>query len=276
MNPKKIINNFLNSLKVSEDFFYTIAVDIIFILIIVGLFAGSGYIIQSQSDAITQGKDPTSLKQEILSASPEKSEQIKSQMKNLVITLITLLLIVPILAFLLFSLSRNIIWNIIQDKEFSFKKSLRWNLLNLPIVLLIWSAFIITSLILSTIMSFIFSFMGTIPSNVARGITSMIILITGIMVTLLTYQNYAKTNKVWKSIGNAFKKIKSNYTNTLVTIITASIFLIILQLIIALFKLPNIPLPNWLFIYPTLNTIITTLMFLIWIGWFRQYLTKHF
>ena len=121
----KNIKTYLNSFKPKKNHLISIAIDIIFLLIIIGVLFFSSKAIESNALELMQGQDTSAdLEKFLVTASEEQLESYANLIQHFVIY--SILGIVAFLAFTLifYSFSRCLLWNTLLNKKFNKKRFL--------------------------------------------------------------------------------------------------------------------------------------------------------
>jgi len=262
----KAIKEYLNSFKLKKTFWQTFAIDLITILLILALFASILLLLNSQAKQISNGKDIELLKQQLLDGTID-SQQFLGQIKMLIFILLVGGSLVTIASLLLYSFSRNIVWNLLLNQK--SKLNWKWNWL---IIILIIFATVYTGIglfiwmLLNLLIAALLT-AGGLAASIITGIMLMLLLIIWLFFAMAVYYSYSHSNKIWLSIGEAFNVIKTHWSKLWKALLLAFFTLFIINLIAWLLGI-------WLFSYPTSITIIKYGMFFFFVTWLRVYLVS--
>ncbi|MBT6774600.1 hypothetical protein HOA91_04475 [Candidatus Woesearchaeota archaeon] len=260
----KHIKNYLNSFKFNNKYWYTLFIDGFTFLFITLLFLGLGKILEMKAYAISNGKTTEELKVLLLSGSVENSKLFLDNVKIFTFYLVIGILLALIVALLVYSLSRNIVWNKLLKRDFVRKKFWAWNGLSVLMIIILFFYLLFYKVIE------IFLPLGvTMFQFIFRGLVgSTLVLIFMVFLFLVNY-SFATENKVWFSIGNAFHLIKLNWKRLwkmfILTLITWVLLRVLLYYIYIWFKI----IPQELF--SSILNITAILLFLVWL---RLYLLR--
>lgn len=260
-NFKKELKQYLHSFKLKSRFLYTFIIDGLYWLIIYLIFNLLHKYFSQKAESFGGGRTAAQLKQYLVTATPEQAQTILVEMKAYFFTLIISVALFIILAFLVFSLSRALIWHLLHKKKFSFKKHFKWNLLNF--ILLI---FTIPMFLLVIIINFIINFVIRPSVNtglILTGIVQLVIFLAFIYLVFLIYSNFTQKHQIWSSIGSAFETITKKFKKTAFSYIFTFITFGILTVILTALT------PHLSFI-----TNLSFIVYLLALAWLRIYITK--
>jgi hypothetical protein len=236
---------------------YTLALDVITVVVFVFLILGFTAVAQSQTLGLTGGK-PLSTLQADLVKDPVVAQEFLTNIKALAYTLSFGVIFLLALLVLTIAASRSLLWNYLQNRKFKLKKVFRWAGLLLFLVLLA-IPYILVYLLLQVLLSMPFT-------NV---VTAKIISQTLIFVFLVTYiwfawlvQYFFVKGTVWSALEKAFASIKKVYLTLVYTILAG----IGLSVLFFLFQVK---------FYGTVPSIISSLLFLGYLAYFRIYTVER-
>lgn len=255
------IKQYTNSFKLDSTFFYTLAVDAMLWGIILGVFLALFGYLQEKALVISGGMTPEALQSYLLGLPEDQLVVYASQLKWYVVQLIGALVLLPVFALMLYSLAQSIIWGIINDSEFKFRKHWKWNLENLavlPLGLLMLLFFgllrVIAFLMLPETRTTIFIV------DILQAASIVLVLLW----VLLAYAQFATHRKVFDSLRNAFFELKSHFRRLSWIWLLGFATLVVLRLL-------HLPFNEWLLLNPAAANVIDAGLFLLWFAWFRLY-----
>lgn len=182
---------FKESFKLKMNFVNVILLDLIFYVIAVPCFYLSAFLINNKASQI----DMPALQAAM--ASTQTAEQVQAvlgDVKSMVIVMILIAAMFFVVSLFAYSLSRSLIWNYLANAKFKCVKYLKLVLLNLVL-------FIITAVV-------IFLLFLLMKVNYWAGVVLFYVVIVLIAYFVyMIYLEYAKTARIFASIGNAFKRI---------------------------------------------------------------------
>jgi len=274
----KHLQLFWDSFRFKRAFWITLGVEVIFFIIILGIFLGLGSYFSVESSAILQGHTAEDIQQLIIT-SPEAASPLLVQLQSFLLTAIVSILLVAILSFFTFSLTQAFNWNYLLKKKLDKKHYWRWNALNLTLIipLLIYG---LCALIIKLLTSLIFKLIITIsPSfytnhfnlmdsilTILNGAVSFLLVLILILFVFLVYYQFVEKYKVWLSFGEALHSFKIHWKKLWRMALLALAVAVILALIFL--GLNYLNFASWFF------TAIKSAVALLYLAWLRYYLLK--
>jgi hypothetical protein len=271
--------DYLNSFKFNNRNWYCLVVDVIFAIILTIVFVVSGQILNSSANKISLGMDANGIKEYLLTAPINQVQAYSTNLQVFVITIIVLTILLLVITLFLYSLSRALIWNKLNNKKLTKKTYWRWNALNLALLIPLFLYWVVSIIILTLVSGIITlltrplaNFAMLHPTFMQNSIGIVMTLITSFLIllflvfTLLTYNNFAKTHLVGKSMLHSYQKIIQNKKYALKIILFAIITSLVLGLIT--FGISKLPLIS------SVQMIIGVLLSLLYLAWLRIYLIK--
>ncbi len=191
----------------------------------------------------------------LVSFLPSLQAAVTSPSKILVVLLLTILTIVLFFASLVYSYSffENLIWNTILHKKTTFKNTSQFLLLNILLFILV-SLIILLAYVLYTLL-----YSKGWP-KLGFTILSFVVLYT-IYTLMVGYISFAHTQKVLRSVKNAFVIGIKKLDITIFPFVIAIAMGAVLNLILLLFK--GLPL--------NINLFVSGVVFAAYMAWFRIY-----
>ncbi len=266
---------FIASFKnINANFIYAVLFDLIFWLIIIFMFniwnsyifkglEAAGVNVQNVVAGATSGAD--------LSTFEPSAVALDILIRNaLIYTLLLLLLI-----FVCWTLSRLVIWLIIENKDLTIQGLKKFFLLNIvwqPINLIFSSIIAVILAVMSIIIKNISEYLISIGINmivyiVLNGIFFIFIIAPivffAISITNLIYLNFARTQKVKDAFVKVIDNIIKNFSKLAISYIFTGLVLYILILL-------SYPLQN---LSPYLLSVIGLIFALLFFTWTKFYLT---
>ena len=206
--------------------------------------------------------------QDVIVNNPEQGQIIAQQLQSFMINFGLGVILIVLLSLFLFSLTRGYLWNKLLNKNFTKKKYWRWNSLNLALILptLIYLVFVfIVRIIYLQTYSAInnqaaFSFISEI--------ISLVLIVIYLIFLFLIYYSFTFRYKVWQSIGEGFKLVKTRWNTIWRSFIFMLITLVILTVITSLLT-RLFPFQETLLIY------VDSVLLILFVAWMRVYLLRR-
>ena len=213
-------------------------------------------------------------------ASPEQAVVFLTQVKSLLLLAILGTIILVILAFLLYSLSRALIWNKLHHQKLTKKNYWKWNTLNLALIiplLVIGLGFLIIRILFTLFLDFILKLnlrfyaahtnVFDVITTLLEGTLSFFLVLLILIFIFLTYHLFIQKYKVWASIGKAFQLLKKKQRK----IWRVVLFTLLTGLILTLI---TYPLKQYFLYNPVPTMLIQFGLSLLFVNWLRLYLFK--
>lgn len=260
--------------KLNANFIYVVLFDLIFWLIAIFLFniwnsyifkglEAAGVNVQEVVAGATSGAD--------LSTFEPSAVALDILIRNALIYTILLLAVI----FICWTISRLIIWLIIENKKFTlqalkrfFLLNIVWQPINLIMVAIIAVILGVISIVLKNISEYLISIGANIIIYVLLNAVFFIFIIApigffAISLTSLIYLNFVKTQKVRDAFVKAIDKLIRNFTKLIAYYLLIGF---VLYLMIAL----SYPLQN---LSSNISSIIGLIAALLFFTWSKFYLT---
>ena len=247
MDLKNTFQLFKKSFKLDKRFLRVILLDALFYVIAIPVFMIYNIIINKQAQGLESIIGTTDVSSYLTTASAAELSFITADMHTFIFTFIIGAIVLFLVCLFSYSLSRILIWNYLLKKKFDIKKYLKFNLLN--IILLIGAVIILLiALLISLISAVVFSIV-------------LFLLMVGIIYFMFSlYIEYVKTGRLFYSFGNAFKRMDKN-----VYLLSLPVFIIIAIII---------PLLTGLFAGTILNNIISVVLLFLFAAWMRIFVLE--
>ncbi len=269
----------MDSFQLGNKFSNTFLTDLVSISLIVFIFAWFSSYVQQRSTELLQGRTAAEIQQMVATLAASNSAQLQAFTTSLwhfVIFFIIGVIVLSIASLLLFSYSRARIWNYLQGKSVG-KKYWRWNLLNLSLII----PFIFFLLILLLVRITVTLLLNLIPkiipvfyithSNLMENIRIIVdaaamlyVVIVFIIILFSIYASFAKTYRVWDSIGMGFSTFKKHWKKILLLALFATIIAFVITLIL-------LPIKKLLIFHFFLSTLLNLVLAAFFLSWLRLY-----
>jgi len=252
------LKNYLTSFKLKSMFIYTLTVDALTWLTIGGLFYLLSVQLKNRLNVLTGGMSPEAFKQHILSLSPEQAQLFAMQLKVIVVQLAVFIIVLPIVALLLYSLSRAILWNMLLDKKFVFRHHWKWNLLNIVMLFIavgLFLLFLVVTMIIGLVIS----------SQAVNSVLAFLLVVCFFVLLFLICRNFTNTPRVFESVGAGFKALKQKEFYVAWLFGAATLFIL---------RFVLYPFREQLFIYQDAALVAGAVIVLLWLSWFRMYVVS--
>ena len=238
---KHIWNKFKESWRVDIRFLYVFLLDLLFYAIFVPCFLLYVFFINKKAEILGNILGTQDVASYMTAASEFELSLMTIDMKSFVLTFIIGAIIVFLIGLFAYSLSRILLWNLLAKKKFNFVKYLKFNLLNLMLLI----SLLIVGLIYSLLM-FI--------SRLVFAILFLFLALAVIYFIFILYLEFVKTGRIFHSIGNTFKKMDKR-----VYLLSLPVFLIISFILTVI----------GLFISQNLYSIIAAAVYILFAVWMR-------
>lgn len=185
-------------------------------------------------------------------------------MKSFMVNSSVSLVLMVVVLFFVYTLTRCLIWNTIEKKKFSlgyFKKSLLLNLTWLPIGSII---VIVVLLLIMPFMMFLARLTRIAFFVYLASFLLLMIFLMIITINFLVYHFFVKQNKIFLSIGKAFTV---RFKEFILPLVFMAVVLVVLLLPFGILSYKN------LFVVEKYS-IIQALILIAYLAWFRIYLVN--
>lgn len=258
--------HYFNSFKFNKTHGYILAVEAVFILIMVVLLLFFGGMLEQKAMELSNGKTTEQIQQMLLS-DQAFAETFLSQMQGLVVWFVVAAVVILLGGLLLFSLSRKLIWGKLNHQCFDKNTYWKWNLLNIVLALPLFIYILLFGIIKSIFGYLIALMQSQIVLNAFNNLINLAGVILFSTFIFLTYYSFHSSYKVWESIGKAFEIYKNRWKR----LRTVLAFCFGTALLLSLILWPL----TYLFRYQeTLLIIINLVISLLFIVWMRVYIYK--
>jgi len=230
------LQNFMDSFNSGKDFLYFFLADLVTFSLIFVIFSWFTAYLQQKSFEVMQGKSMEELQQILASSNPEQVLPFLNSLRSFLIWAVAGIIILAVLSFLLYSLSRAVIWYHVGNKKVTKKTYWRWNLLNLSLIIplsFFLLIFFVVKILASTIVSMIFTLFPVffaIHSKFAEnfrlafnGAVSFYLVLSFLVIIFMIYNRFSHNYKVWESLGSGFGVYKKNWKKLSVMVLFAAV-----------------------------------------------------
>lgn len=276
MGMNKTLQHYFDSFKLGKQFVQTFLTDLVSLSLIALIFTWFSSYIQQRSFELLQGRTTAELQQYLLSLGPQQLPFLNA-VKWFLITSVIGLVIIAVCSFLFYSYAQARIWNSLQHKSVTRKSYWRWNLLNLSLfipLLLFLAVLLIVKLILMLLSNIPQSLMPVFYLAHSRLMENIGILVNGavlfflvilfMVIIFLIYHHFAKSYRVWDSLGAGFSTFAKQWKKVMALCFFATLSAVILALII-------LPIKNVLLLYPLYLVVLTFVLGVFFLAWLRWY-----
>lgn len=252
------INSYISSFKLKSMFLSTLAVDALTWLLIGGMFYWLGSLLKNRLSVVTGGMAPEAFQQYVLSLNAEQAQLVAAQIKTIVIQLSLFVVVLPILALLLYSLSRAILWNMLLGKDFTFRQHWKWNLLHIVLIFIAVCLFLLYLVVQTVIDAFV-------PLQAISSVLGFMLVVGFVVLMFLSSNHFTHTRKVFESVVSGFKALKRKDFYVAWAFGIATIFIL---------RFVQYPFRSQLFIYQGAALVVGAVLVLLWLSWFRMYVVN--
>ena len=276
----KNIQQYLHSFKLGKQFTTTFLIDLISLSLIIYAFIWFSSYAQQASLELLQGRTTAELQQMMLSLNSQQLAPFLTSLKWFLITSLAGLVVLLIGSVLLFSYSQARIWNYLQGKKVTASNYWRWNLLNfslfVPFLLFLGTLLIvkIIMMILLNIPPKLLPVFYLTQSNLMENIRLVVdgaalfyMVVLFMLIVFFIYNNFAKSYKVWDSIGAGFSAFKKQWKKVLWLALFATASALIATVIL-------LPIKKALIFYPLYSTLLNIVLAAFFLAWLRMYVFK--
>lgn len=277
----KSLQNYFHSFKLKKNFLQTFLADLISFSIILGFFFWLTSTLQAKMLAISGGKSAEQIQQMITTATPEELLPFMTGLKSILVIGILGIIFFVTLSLLLNSLTNAYIWNTLTEKKLTKKNYWRWNLMNLGLIIPV-TIFGIFFLVLKLVLTYLFNKLLTISPNFYfahpqlmetiqlffQNSLNQFFFVAFLLMLFLIYYSFVKEYKVFFSIGDSFKILKTHWNKLwrwfMAVFVTSLIVGIMVNLLVRLLSYQQ----NLIFVF-------TAIILLLFISWARIYLIRN-
>jgi hypothetical protein len=262
----KHIRNYLRSFKVNKAFLYTLIIDVVAILLILGIVLAFGKVLGDKAFALSDGKTAEQLKVELLSGTEEQALEFLAKAKSFVFVFFAGTVLTFLLLMMAFSFSRAFLWNKIKRSKLTRKNFWRWNGISLIILFLAGAYFLIFA-IFRIAFNVIFPLVGnTIYFVFAKAVT-LFFQLTFLLFVFLVFYSFVHKYKAWESVSDAFNLIKVHWNRIWRMFLLSLLTILLISLVLY-------PLGKAFFYRQNLMTIINVVVLVLFMSWQRIYMLK--
>ena len=264
LRMNKHFKNYYKSLKLRRSFWYTFLVDGVFLSVLSLVLYFFNNIITQKAYVISNGKTVDELKAMLLSMDPVKAQGMLDSLRGFVFTFVGGLIVIIVGGFLLYSLTRKIIWNYLTKHKTKYWK---WNTLTLVLIIPIIIYFVFFSIIKIVSQVGINLLTNLTISSLLNSLVNLIGLVGGLIFVFLVYLSFSKNYLVWDSIGKSFHLLKKRWSRVWPLFFLSLLTALILSIIAW-------PFTKWFANQKIILAIISGVFSLIYLAWFRIYLYR--
>jgi hypothetical protein len=269
---KKKVFRYVSSLfKFDDQFWKTFLIDLSFFLLATMLiFIAMGYY-NYQFNILLQGQSIEQFQQTVTSQDPEVLMNVLPAMVDVLTKIIVSMVMIFLVIFVYFSLSRYLVWSTLLKEKFQWKKFPKWMLLVLALIIPTIAygfIFIISYILLSGPVYWV---LGGFENYLVQSFLLIYdallkyFLILGLFVfSFFTYYSFQKTRKIWSSFGKAFEMFKNK------KIIPVLVSAIVIMIILTMLKLLLDLISSSVYYDYLITTLISTFYF----AWLRYTIYK--
>ncbi|MBU0470854.1 MAG: hypothetical protein KKA62_03910 [Nanoarchaeota archaeon] len=259
--------NYLDSFSFKKRFWQIFAVDTATLFILTALWMTLGNLLTARAFAISGGKSIEELKAVMLSGSLNANEALLASIKSFVYIFTIGIIIATILTFIIFSLSRMIIWEKILKNKFSWKSFSKWN----GLAVLVFFISLLYLLIFS-LARMIFN-LSTLSLGENTYLTLLQFLnyfffLAFLIFVFVLFYSFTEVGKVWQSVSHASHIIKTRWSRLWKQFLLIYLTGLIVGFFISYLQRFFFQYPDW--VYPVINLGLL----LLYISWLRLYLLK--
>lgn len=262
-----LFKTYKQSYTFPKEFWKTVIIDAVTVLILCSLFLGYAAVLEQKAAAISAGRSVEQLKLELLAADEGFNKQFLSNVRWFAAVFFAGSVVVVLLALIIFSYSRQILWRELCEKRKSWKLNWRWNgmILVMALFVLLYGLLILTLRLI--INAFITVENETIYFLVMQGLNVLMLL--GALIFLFTASySFLQKGKVWEAVGNTFDLLRTRWSTVWKVFVLSIITGIILSALAFYIDQSLFLQPLWL------RAVINGTIFLLFISWMRLYVVN--
>lgn len=188
---KKEFSNFKRSFRLDKRFFKCIGFDVLYIILFLVLFIGTSAIIQNageQSNVMAFGQ---SLNEAVADMDANQLNFLSSNLRNLLVTIMSVFVLNILLFFGLFAWTRLLIWNMLRKGKFTWKKLFK---------IFVFGPELLFHFLLGTFVLLMF-----VRYNAVFAILLYLFIVLFMNIYFETMVSFVKTGKLFESIGKGFE-----------------------------------------------------------------------
>ncbi len=219
-----------------------------------------GSLIIKQTVALTGGRTVDQIQQLILN-NPEQAQAVVGNIKLFLFTFFGGVILILVSSYLLFSLSRFIIWNKLLNKKFDKKRYWKWNLLQL-LLLGLFIVYLPIVFVSKLLINFLIEGMPAKINTFLNLTSNLLLMLVFVTFVFLVYYSFTKKYQVWNSVADVFALVKKKWTKLWKYFLLVLGTGLLLNLILMLLQ-------------PVLTNIVLNIaIFLLFLSWARAFLVK--
>jgi hypothetical protein len=257
-----MVKTLIESFKLNEKFKLTTLIEAVFFTIIFSLGSFFSWMLNSKIKEFSNGQTPEQLRLLLASMEPDQMNVFMTQIQSYLMFFLVGAIIILVLTLILYSLSRSLIWNKLVHNKFTFNKWKKWILLSVALLIPL-IMFLIVYAVVKIVLNVIL--VSLISDNTVLIIFNLIInyglFLFLLIFIFLVFYSFAKNNKVWSSIGNAFGLIKIKLWKYYLFVLIVSLLINVIAYLYSL-------ITSWG------TGVVNLLLVVIFLSWARMYLVK--
>lgn len=273
----KNIQHYLDSFKLGKQFATTFLIDLVSLSLIIFSFLWFSSYTQQRSLQLLQGRTTAELQQMLLSLNPEQLAPFLASLKWFLLTSLMGIVLLVIGSVFLFSYSQARIWNYLQGKKVTRNNYWRWNVLNLSLLvpfILFFATLLVVKLVMLLLLNIPPKLMpvfylthSSLMENIRLiidGAALFYMVVLFMAIIFFIYYHFAKSYKVWDSVGAGFSTFKKQWKKVLLLVLFATVSALIATVIL-------LPIKKALIFYPLYSTLLNVLLAAFFLAWLRWY-----
>ncbi len=255
---------FIHSFNLPFLWVYVVLIDTLYwFLLVQGIVLFTSFL-QGRVSSLMNGNTAEQLQQALTGLPPDQLVSFASGLRALAVYLIGGGILLLAAAFLLFSLSRAFMWNIISDKEFRWKDFWKWNGL-LFLLLLVFFIFSFGFVFVRWVLGMIFSNPAFYPF--IHFIVLSVFTVAFLFFLFLCCFAFVRSSRVFSSFHTVFRLLSENFGRIFWSYLFALVTFVALQL-------AQIPFQSTFFVYPSLSLYVAFGVLFLYAGWLRFYISS--
>ena len=298
------VKRYLSSFRLESMFLYTLAVDALTWLVIGGMFYWFSVQLRNRLSVLTGGMSPEAFQQYFQSLNAEQTQVFAAQLKGIVPQLVFLFVLLPLIALLMYSFSRSVIWHMLANKFWhensnskfnwvwntlnlllllvllGFLLNLKWNLLNIMLLVVL-----LLLILLGFLLNWKWNLLNIVMAFIAVGLFLLYIVLKTVIGLVSPSQTIGSVLGFLLVVCFVVLMFLSyhHFTTTRKVFESIGVAFKALKrkefyvawafgaLTIFILRFAQYPFRNQLFIYQNAALYAAAVIFLLWLSWFRLY-----
>ena len=265
--------NYLHSFSLKKAFWFTFAIDLIFIVLVVLAFMAFNNYAKAKTTSIAGTADPEQFQQQLATMTPEQLLSFGEGIKSFLTVFAVGLLVLIVFTWLGYSLAAAWNWNYLTGRKFQLRTAYwRWNALQL-IILLLTVGYVAIALLIKLLFSLLFS-LAIENANLLQflnQLVSLLLLLLFFIFLFLIYHSFVQKYRVWESLAGGFKLFFSQAR----AIGIAYLFMMGTALALSLIYWLIYLLLSRQYLFPEKTTLwIQLVLSLLFLAWLRLYVLQ--